>query len=95
MSERAKGYMQAVENMAYTIDQLSLRTIDPVMEKYGCTTTEEVNEHLTPEEQAEWQQVEDIASVVCRTYEVEYELFMTHVALTLDMNRQAPGGHLN
>ena len=79
----SKGYDQAIDNLAYAIDKLSAETLEPIMTKYGVTTTEEADEFLTAEEKALWQEIEVIAHTVARTYGKTYNEVMDLVSMTL------------
>jgi hypothetical protein len=81
-----KGYQQAIENMAYVIDQLSIQTLDPIMEEHGVASPEEAGVYMSDEDLAKWDEVERVANVICQTYSVEYDDFMNEVAGTLTEN---------
>jgi hypothetical protein len=74
------GYKQAIENMAYHISQLSERDFDPLFDKYGDEPElilAEMNEDATAV--ADWDNLENIADVICETYDVEYDVLYSDV----------------
>ena len=73
------GYVQAVHNMAYTIDQVAMETMDPIVAEHGLVSTEEASKMMSPEDRKKWEDIESIANVVCETYDVEYDDFMDDV----------------
>lgn len=79
----SRGYEQAVLNMAYAIDQLAIKTMDPIVAEHGLMSTEEVSKLMSPEELNEWQEIERVSAVVCETYDVEYDDFMNDVQTEL------------
>ena len=88
------GYEQAVLNMAYAIDQLAIKTMDPIVAEHGLMSTEEASKLMSAEELNEWQEIERIAAVVCQTYDVEYDDFMNDVQAEMWKGLlQSPGVH--
>ena len=81
-----KGYEQAVENLAYVIDQTSVRTLDPLVEEHGLIPMDVANVLMSEDDQADWDEVENVSQVICATYGVTYEQLMADVSACLMTN---------
>mgnify|MGYP001817748943 FL=1 len=81
-----KGYEQAVENLAYVIDQTATRTLDPIVEEHGLVPMDVANALLSEDDQAAWEEVESVSQVICATYGVDYDTLMADVSACLMMN---------
>lgn len=84
-----KGYNQAIENIAYAIDQASIQTLEPIVLEHGEVPIDVVNVLLSEEDHEHWDKIEHVAEVVCKTYGVTYDTMMSDVSACLMMNLMA------
>lgn len=80
------GYSQAVENLAYVIDKTASETMDHLVEQYGFITAEEAARFMSQEELKAWEEIEKVADIICKTYDVEYETLMADASAVLMAN---------